>query len=247
MIWAACGAETRIEPIMGRLWRLVESQEQAATLSYVDTLEEQALLEALLETTKPAAPPGSEGLHYLLRAPFRYPPLPWGSRFGRRHEPGILYGGLNLETTLAEAAYYRFVFRASMATPPAGVLRSTHTLFSARYATTQGVRLHAPPCDAHRETIAHPTDYGATQALGSAMRQAGVEAFEYPSARRAGGLCVGLFEPDALVSQRPERLSTWLCEIHPERVFYKRLDSSQVQTFPLSAYLHRGELPLPAS
>jgi hypothetical protein len=38
------------------LYRLVENQEQVATLGYVDTLEEQAVLEELLETSKPDYP-----------------------------------------------------------------------------------------------------------------------------------------------------------------------------------------------
>jgi len=243
----ACGAAARVQPVAGRLWRLVERQEQVATLGYVDTLEEQALLEELLEASKPPAPAGSERFHYLLRAPFRYPPLPWGSRFGRRHEPGILYGGLDLETTLAEAAYYRFVFYHSMEDPPGRILRSEHTLFTARYATERGVRLQAPPCDRHRECLAHPEDYRATQALGSTLREAGVEAFEYPSARnRPEGLCVGLFRPEALASPKPEQFSSWLCEVHVDRVLYKRLDSLEVKAYPLARFLYRGRLPWPA-
>ena len=37
----------------------------------------------------------------LLSTPFRYPPLPYGSRFGRRHEHGIYYGSKRLDTNLA--------------------------------------------------------------------------------------------------------------------------------------------------
>jgi len=244
----ACGATALIQPISGRLWRLVERQEQVATLGYVDSLEEQALLEALLEATKPSAPSGTEGRHDLLRAPFRYPPLPWGSRFGRRHEPGILYGGLDLETTLAEAAYYRFVFYHSMEDPPDRILRSEHLLFAARYATRRGVRLQDPPCDRHVALLAHPEDYCATQALGSLLRETGVEAFEYPSARnRPEGVCVGLFRADALTSRSPEQPSSWLCEVHEEQVLYKRLDSPEVKAFPLEGCLYRGRLPWPAA
>ncbi len=87
MIWQACRGAEHIGPLAGELFRLVESQAQVATLDYVDTLAEQALLEDLLETVKPPWPADSARLHYLLRTPFRYPPLPWGSRFGQRHEP----------------------------------------------------------------------------------------------------------------------------------------------------------------
>lgn len=242
-----CADSTLIGPIAGTFRRLVENQEQVATLGYVDSLEEQALLEELLETAKPPLPPGTENLHYLLRTPFRYPPLPWGSRFGRRHEPGIFYAGLDVATTLGEAAYYRFVFWYSMETPATGVLRSEHSLFSGEYATEYGVRLQAPPCDSHHDRLAHPEDYCATQALGSDLRENGVEAFEYPSARHAEGCCVALFTPAALASTRPREVTRWLCEVHEDRVLFKGFEGSQVQTFALDDYLYQGRLPVPAA
>ena len=55
-IWRQCKGERHIRPLQGRLVRLVESQEQVATLQLVDTLEEQALLEELLESSKPPVP-----------------------------------------------------------------------------------------------------------------------------------------------------------------------------------------------
>ncbi|WP_211160077.1 hypothetical protein [Aromatoleum aromaticum] len=57
-IWAAVGAEAPVVELAGDLVRLVESQEQIATNRLVDTLEEQALLESLLETSKPPLPQG---------------------------------------------------------------------------------------------------------------------------------------------------------------------------------------------
>jgi len=242
-----CADQELIGPISGALWRLVENQEQVATLGYVDSLEEQALLEALLETAKPPPPPGTENLHYLLRTPFRYPPLPWGSRYVRRHEPGIFYAGLDIATTLAEAAYYRFVFWYSMETPATDVLRTEHSLFAAQYATEHGVRLQAPPCDIHHDRLTHPEDYRATQALGSALRENAVEAFEYPSARHAGGCCVGLFTPVALASSRPQEITRWLCEVHEDRVLFKGFERKEVRAFVLGDFLHQGHLPLPAA
>jgi hypothetical protein len=56
-LWAACEQDLPIAPLTGELLRIVESQEQIATLSLVDDLAEQALLEDLLEQTQ-AAPAG---------------------------------------------------------------------------------------------------------------------------------------------------------------------------------------------
>ena len=109
-IWHKCDGESHITPIKGVCYRLVESQEQIATLGYVDTLEEQVLLEEMLDAVKPAYPMAGDDYHYLLKTPFRYPPLEWGSRLGSKHEASLFYAGLSVTSTLAESAYYRFVF-----------------------------------------------------------------------------------------------------------------------------------------
>lgn len=248
MIWEECNGPAQVGPIDGTLYRLVESQQQVATLGYVDTLEEQALLEAMLEDAKPPCPNDSAKLHYLLKTPFRYPPLKWGSRFGRRHEPSLFYAGLAVNPTLAETAYYRFVFWHSMAgKPPADRIHTQHTLFSARYRTDSGIRLHQAPFDDHRKTLRHPAKYRPCQELGSAMREAGVDAFEYVSARDPDeGACVALFSPLAFVSRRPLRSNRWICELSADEVAFKKDGTRNVTRFSLTSFLYRKRLPMPA-
>ncbi|ONF45068.1 hypothetical protein BTO32_00890 [Marinobacter lutaoensis] len=247
-IWSRCQGERHIRPIEGVLFRLVESQEQVATIGYVDTLEEQAVLEELLETSKPDYPEVLRSeRHYLLKTPFRYPPLPWGSRFGCVHEPGLFYGGRSVDATLAESAYYRFVFLWSMdGTPPTDKLNSEHTLFSVGYSTAIGVQLQRPPFDEFTAQMAHPRDYSASQTLGSRMRAAGVEAFEYPSARAAGHqLCGALFTPRALADRAPRSCERWFCELTPARVTFKPAGTGPVYGFELTDFLVHGALPVP--
>jgi hypothetical protein len=246
-LWQACGGAGLIRPVGGTLRRLVESQEEIATSRLVGSLERQAVLEALLETTKPRLRAGTEGLHYLLSAPFRYPPLRHGSRFGTRTEPGILYGSLAVPTVLAEAAYYRLVFWHGMASPPPAPLVTQHTLFSARYRTEHGVQLQRPPCNAHRRALAHPAEYAATQAIGAAMRSLGVEAFEYPSARDpAGGVNVALFCPEALSSTKPIGLEPWLCETSGDSVRFLGRGGKGLHAFAADTFFVDGQLPQPA-
>ncbi|MCG6940875.1 MAG: RES family NAD+ phosphorylase [Thiohalocapsa sp.] len=229
--------------------RIVESQEQIATLALVDDLAEQAVLEELLEQAKPPVPAGAERLHYLLSTPFRYPPLRHGSRFGRRFEPSLFYGARRLPTLLAEAAYYRFVFWTAMAEPPpSGRLRTQHSIFRARFRGARGARLQQPPCAAHAAMLRHPIDYGPTQRLGSALRGAGIDVFEYPSARdRDAGLNVALFHPAALVSRRPLDLSPWLCETRAEQVTFAPEAAPDLHRFALTDFTADGRLPLPAA
>ena len=59
--------------------RMVDTQAYAATTSLVNNLEEQAILEQILDEFKPSYADDTEDLHYLISAPFRYPPLKYGS------------------------------------------------------------------------------------------------------------------------------------------------------------------------
>lgn len=247
-IWEAVGARATPSLLGGTLYRIVESQEQIATRELVEgDLGEQAVLEDLIETSKPPRPPGTDRLDYLLATPWRYPPLRHGSRFGSRREPSLFYGGYSETTTLAEAAYYRFVFLTDMETPLTRY-DSRHTLFSARYRTERGLRLQAAPFDEWRDALVHPSEYGPTQALGRAIREAGVEAFEFPSARDPGsGNNVALVVPGTLLSSRHREPSGWLCTTTVDLVtFSRRLPPSMVRRFPITDFLIGGELPRPA-
>ena len=249
-IWSVCQGEAHIRPIQGVLYRLVENQEQVATLGYVDTLDEQAVLEALLETSKPAYPEAvQDALHYLLKTPFRYPPLLWGSRFGRVHEPSLFYGGRSIKAMLSEAAYYRFVFLRSMSGPlPSARLNTEHTVFSVSYQTTKGVQLQQPPFDQLTPDLTHPAIYAPAQDLGAVMRAAGVEAFEYFSARCAEPeLCGALFTPAALSCQEPLSRQHWFCELTEDQVSFKALGAPAVYSFPLADFQVEGVFPTPAS
>lgn len=248
MIWQECDGTQHIKALSGTLYRLVESQEQIATLGYVDTLEEQALLEAMLDQVKPPYPVNCDDYHYLLKTPFRYPPLKWGSRFGRTHEPGIFYGGLSVTATLAEAAFYRLVFWFSMdAAPIKSTLRTSHSLFSIGYATNAGIQLQAPPFDTFRTELTHPQNYLPCQQLGSAMRAANVEAFEYQSARAPGvDYCVGLFTPRTFTDKQPQAMNPWLCEVSATEVAFKQMGQSTLTSFAVESFLIDGKLPFPA-
>lgn len=227
---------------------MVESQEQVATTRLVDSLEKQRVLEDMLEATKPPPRPSDRRLHYLLSTPFRYPPLRHGSRFGTRQQLGIFYGSATLETLLAEVAYYRLVFWYGMGTPPAERLSTQHTAFTARYKTANGVRLQSAPFDKQRAALGHPEDYRATQQLGTAMRAAGVEAFEYVSARDGqAGINIGLFTPRALLRTSPEKLQAWIAETDSGAVRFLGSDQRRLFAFSLKQFAVRGRLPRPAA
>lgn len=243
-IWTECRGAALPGPLRGTLLRLVESQEQVATNRLVDSLEEQAALESMLEAAKPPVPAAGPR-HYLLRTPFRYPPLRHGSRFGTRFEPSLFYGSLSLPTLLAEAAFYRFYFWYGMETSPSKPLVTRHTVFEAGYRTIEGLRLQREPFDRYRELLTHPSDYAVTQRLGTAMRAAGVESFEYRSARNSG-FNVALFTPRALSGDRPRAQEQWTCEADGASVRFLADAGSEIHTLPVERFLVDGKLPRPA-
>lgn len=248
MIWAACNGQDHIKPISGTLHRLVESQEQIATLGYVDDMDEQALLEDMLEAVKPPYPEDPNGYSYLLTTPFRYPPLNYGSRFGRTNEPSLFYGGCSPVTTLAESAYYRFVFICTITGVKASdKITTKHTMFSVDYHSNNGIQLHASPFNQFEAELRHPESYAHAQDVGSAMRASGVDAFEYCSARDVNnGLCVALFNKSSFQSLEPKNKADWLCITTLNQVSFKRLDSSRTYHYPVKDFQVGGRLPLPA-
>jgi hypothetical protein len=228
----------------------VESQHQLSTRKLVATAAEQELLEELIDGAKPPAPtqlPAAR-MHYLLSTPFRYPPLRHGSRFGTRSERGIWYGSENRGTAFAEVAYYRFVFLAG-SSADLGDVATELTLFRVQARTKRGVDLCRSPFSAHRKAIASPVTYAETQALGVAMRDAGVELIRYPSARDPNdGVNVAAFSPQVFGKAKPKDFEQWHCLASRERVeITKRgyLDRATL-SFDRGAFEVKGQLPAPA-
>lgn len=251
-IWTRCGGSSELRPLGCEPWRVVESQRLVSTRPLVDSDAEHQVLEELIDRSKPPLPreAGFARPHYLLASPFRYPPLPHGSRFGRRHERSLWYGSEALRTALAETAYYRLVFFSGSAARLA-----PHALpfsaFRVRVRTKLGVDLSRPAFASELRRICSPSDYAVSQALGSDLRAAGVEAVRYPSARDPErGLNLALFTAAAFASPRPLAApETWHCTVSAGLdVAFRHERATGIDTveFPRSAFLVRGKLPAPA-
>src|SRR5215472_8269259 len=183
-MWTPPALASEARPWSGELWRVVESQSRVATLKLVDRLDEQAILEAELEGNKPLVPIACRTLDYLLATPFRYAPYPRGSRFRRARQPeGCFYAAEQVETAVAEEAFYRLLFflDAPGAKRPANP--QERTAFRVAAGTSRAIDLTAPPLDRDAAIWRHPTDYGPCQALADAARTADIEAIRYRSVR----------------------------------------------------------------
>ena len=213
----------------------------------MDSDEEQALLEELIEDVKP--PTGAPaGLHYLLFTPFRYPPLRHGSRFGTRAENGIWYGSRTRGTAFAEKAYYLLLFLEGT-TAELAPLETDVSIFQAAYETRKGVDLTRGAFARYTELISSPSDYVASQMLGREMRADGVEAFLYASARDPEhGANVGLFVREALSSRKPSVPESWRCVVTRDGVEVTKEDVFRSASFAFKRRVFEvdGRLPAPA-
>lgn len=237
-IWTPAALSSELRAVSGRFWRLVEAQHQISTLKLVDTLEEQALLENLLEESKPALPPECVGLDYLLATPFRYGAVyPHGSRFRRAGRTlGVFYASEKVETALSEMAFYRLLFYADSPATPLPANAAEYTAFAAPVATSAALDLTLPPFDRDRAIWTDPLNYEACQALAEAARAADTEAILYESVRDPRhGRNLALLTAKAFSAREPAERQTWrirlsasgvqaLCEFPKQRIGFARSD-----------------------
>jgi hypothetical protein len=219
-MWTALALASEQSPIAGEAWRIVESQARIATMKVVDSLAEQELLEAELERSKPAIPAACRQLHWLLATPFRYAPYPNGSRFRRaRQREGCLYAAEQIETAVAEDAFYRlrFFLDAPAAIRPRSPQERTAFRFSA--ATKAGLDLMTPPFLADRSLWMNPSDYSACQELADAARAAQISIIRYASVRdRDQRANWAVLDCRAVTTPEPTQLQTWNYMVRPTQI-----------------------------
>jgi hypothetical protein len=247
-IWLESDGKNHIKPLMAKIYRLVESQEQIATLRLVNNVYEQGVLEELIESTKNPIPSDTSSLHYLLTTPFRYPPLKHGSRFGTTFEQGMFYGSLAIQTALSETAYYRFVYMLGPETPYEHPISNQYTSFSVKVRSNKGVFLDKDPFSKYELILTSPSSYIKTQQLGSNMRQSDVEIFQFISARdKDKGKNIALFTPRAFQRKVPAQMTTWLCQTSIDEVGFVAKEEKKRTSYSQKDFWVDNTFPSPAT
>ena len=212
--WQPAWFDTAVVTLGMAAWRGVEAQHVVSTMRLVDTLDEQAELERILERSKPALPvqahPNMQAQHYLLSTPFRYHPA-HGSRFRQAGMPGIWYGAATLRTACAEVAYWRWRFLMDSSALLKQALHTEHTFFEAQ-VQGRAIDLTSPPWSAGQAAWGHPSDYSVAQALAVAAGAQQVQWLRYASVRDLGGLCAAVLDAGALTAPQPLPQQTWHCK-----------------------------------
>ena len=196
---------------------MVEAQHIASTMRLVDSLEEQATLELVLEESKPPFPKEVARLHYLLATPFRYRPH-LGSRFRAAFEAGVFYGAELLRTALAEKSYWRLRFLLDSPETP-DLKPVPHTAFRVAVRSAAALDLTLEPFLRERTLWTSRANYAPTQALAASAREAGIELIRYESVRDPErGACAALLSPAAFSRGKPLAQETWFIAASRERV-----------------------------
>jgi hypothetical protein len=205
--WFAAG----VRNASAQLWRGVEAQHQVATMRLVDSLDEQAELERILEASKPPLPPAAHGLHHLLNTPFRYRSR-HPSRFRRPADPGLWYGAEELHTACAEVGYWRWRFLMDSEGLRHGELVTEHTFFQAR-VQGRAIDLTRAPWKASAARWTDSRDYADCQAVAAAARDKRVQWIRYASARQPQGVCGAVLDPTSLSLRGDAPVQTWVSKV----------------------------------
>ncbi|MBT8140596.1 MAG: RES family NAD+ phosphorylase [Gammaproteobacteria bacterium] len=230
-------------------WRVVETQEIAATQAITQNAADQARLEALLEASKPALAEDCAGLSYLLFTPFRYPPLPFGSRFGGQFERGIYYAALTPEAAFAECALYLWLFQQGpQELGPLANIRDQRTAFSARIRSARAIDTCSEHFSRVSKKISDPASWEFSQKLGAALREVRTAYCLYASPRLAGATNVAVFDPKSFADKAPREIQHWHLALDTERCRFSRrgFDGSQTIEFEYSQFTKNGRIPHPA-
>lgn len=130
---------------------------------------------------------GGSGASYLM-APFTHVSPDRPSRFSDGSF-GVLYVGASFDVALLETIHHhgRFMARTN---EPAGWTSQFREI-----VLNVDAQLHDLRGGAFSAAL-DPNDYGESRRLGRSLRSTASDGLVYPSVRRPGGECVGLFQPD---------------------------------------------------
>lgn len=225
--------------------RVVEGQSYISTRQLVDSDVEQEMLEQLIDDSKPPYPANGDvgRLGYLLKTPFRYPPLKYGSRFGSKSEMGIFYGSLAIEVALCESAYSRFKFMVdSDAVFEPGVIK--YTSFEVAVESGVGLNLTAGTWEKQKERISSKVSYQYSQSIGQQAKKQQIDVILYYSAR-TDGVNVAVLDMQVFKGKQVKQRRDWDVYVDSGVVEFSKGAGNVRYTYSLQQFLVDGVFPVP--
>jgi len=172
-------------------WPLLLSAEQKTNPRLMESIGN-------LDLVPPRRRVGGPGASWLM-APFVHVSFDRPTRFSRGRF-GVLYVGRQFETALLETVHHhaRFMARTKELAGWTSQFREIVLDIDGHLHDLRGTK---PGYTGALD----PDDYGEAQALGERLRGGGSEGVVYPSVRKSGGECVGLFHPALASNPRQGR------------------------------------------
>ena len=152
---------------------------------------------------------------------------------------------MDLHTAFSEVAYYRLKFFNDTAAS-LGYCEIPMTVFNAHLKSNHGIDLSRHPFADYQDIISSKESYQYSQTLGTDMRQAGIEAFIFSSARtNNSGKNIAAFTPEVFIQKNNQYISNvqnWQCLANQSSIEFFRLDAFSKErisfvTVPVSAEL----------
>ncbi len=199
-IWTPHDIAAEARAWQGVLWRMESMQAIASTMKLVDTNAEQDVLETLLARSER---PGLDHspISPRLRTLFKQSPLPTGSRFQTRTDPGVMVGADSPNAACAELGYWRWRFLADctgLDRLDPSPCRALEVDIAAR-----AIDMRIAAFDAQGKRRQYPKLPQATRAFAQAARAARIGAILYKPAHQSGtGCCIALLSAAAIASPR---------------------------------------------
>jgi len=203
----------------GTVWRFVEDQNTSSTMKLVDTMDEQAILEELLDASKPPVPAACQHLHYLQFTPFRYQAR-HATRFRREGDrKGVFYAAETVETAATEVAFYRTLFfvESPETKPPEAPFAMS--AFSTDVAADRALDMPAAFSEAELAPFADPEEYAACHDLADEVRAARGQVIRYPSVRAPGGVNVAVLHCAAFAAAGVGDVENWWFRFGADGIF----------------------------
>jgi len=237
--WTPAALSSSRRRFSGACWRVVEAQHRISTMKLVDSPAEQAVLEEIIEASKPPVPEECAGLDFLLYTPFRYDaPYPIGSRFRRAgFSKGVFYASRRPLTAIAEMAFHRLLFYAESPATEMAANPGEYTAFSVPVRTTLSLDLTMAPLNRNCELWERLADYAPCQALADVARDAGMQIVQYHSMRDPGaGKNYAVLTCKAFAGPVGEQQS-WRIQLRPMSVWATCEAPRLGATFDLALFL----------
>jgi hypothetical protein len=166
-------------------WPLILAAEQKTNPRLMESVGNLALV-------PPARRVSGPGASWLM-APFTHVSPDRPSRFSAGGY-GVLYAGNSFEVALFETVHHHARFMAATRERPGWTSQFREIILDV------AAHLHDLRGLTPSDPVLASNDYAASQALGARLRGAGSDGVVYPSVRRPGGTCIGLFHPDGASS-----------------------------------------------